>query len=311
MSLLRSFEQISQNLLHHDQLTIGGTLVAAASHLIAQEVERTRADRERIDDRPTVAIHNSDKGNVLFVVHTGLFHEALPVEERLGPALEHMGPTIVIEHTSNSEASRNKQLELIQKFGRSTVDICISKGGKDHIRDMSDSDYRQERGRSALVVNDSVPYLKRHIRLTERMNMLVGLAVPDSHTTATLLAWKMQQEKKRLGDRFVRGTGTDLLHKVKDGIHTLRSDALMEQAAHEAYSEEWVDQIIAISALNDRVVNTVRSNEWLEAATGRVIPFHIDPLRTPGDHAGVTDNPEYMVSQIEMSLAGDYELAAP
>jgi hypothetical protein len=309
MSLRESIEHL--NLLSHDHFMIGATLVGAASHLIAQEIEKTREDRARHDDRPVSDVHDSDDGDALFIVHAGLFQEASPLKDRLGPVFEHMGPTIVIEHTENNEASRAKQLEFIQEnFGRRIVDICISKGGKDHIRDMADPSFREERGRGALVVNESVPYLKKHIRFMERMKMIGGLAVPDSHTAAMLLAWQMQREKKRIGNQFVRGTGTELLHDVKEGIRTLRSDVLMEEAAREAYSIEHVDQLFAISAYKDRVVNTVQSNKWLEAATGRVIPLHIDPSREPGNHAGGTEKPEALLHQIEMRLAGDYELAA-
>lgn len=306
MSFHRTIEYLSS--FSHDKAMIGATLAGAAFHMIGQEIQATRADKEQVTDIPEIANYESDAGDALFLVDIGLFQDVEKVKERLGPELAHMGPSFYFDHTSNLDASKTAELEIVRKeAGRRIVEISISRGGRKRIQMKADPQFRAERGPTELADFESVPLLWDHISWRDKLMGRSALVLPDIHMLAVGFSRYMQNEAQAVGEAFVRGTEPADYYGLKDRIRGLRNDLPSDEVIREAYSEENVRHIIAVSAQDDRVVKTGKSHELLQRLTGRKIPFHTDILRARGDHAGITATPEFQIAQIKNVLAGDFE----
>lgn len=309
MSFQRTIEYLSS--FSHDKAMIGATLAGAAFHIIGQEIQATRADKEQVTDIPEIARHNSDAGDALFLVDIGLFQDVEKVKERLGPELAHMGPSFYFDHTSNLEASKSAELEIVRnEAGRRIVELSISRGGRKRIQMKADPAFRAERGPAELADFESVPLLWDHVDLRSKLMGWSALMLPDSHILAQGFArymQNMQDEAQEAGEAFVRGTKRKDFFKVKGGVRGLRDELPDIEVVREAYSEQNVRHMIAVTALNDRVVRTKKSHELLQQMTGRVIPFRTDQARNEGDHAGIVTKPKFQISQIQSVLAGDFE----
>jgi hypothetical protein len=219
-----------------------------------------------------------------------------------------MGPSVYIDHTSNLEASKAAELDAVRReAGRRIVEISISRGGRKRIQMKADPVFRAERGPAELADFESTPLLWDHISWQDKLMARSALVLPDVHMLAVGFSRYMRNEAQEVGESFVRGTEPTDYYGLKDRIRGLRNDLPSDEVIREAYSEENVRHIIAVSARDDRVVKTKKSHELLQQLTGRSIPFHTDLLRAPGDHAGITATPEFQVRQIERVLAGDFE----
>jgi hypothetical protein len=135
-----------------------------------------------------------------------------------------------------------------------------------------------------------------------------GLRVPESPIAAALYSGVQTYKGWRVGETFVRATRPKDFYDVRQDMQSLLAPPPSEADVREALSEQNVEQIMMVSALNDRMVNTERAHRDLERITGRQILFITDILRPEGDHAGITDYPELQIRQFEMFLAGDFEL---
>ncbi len=308
MALLYSPERSRTKFFNHD-FSLGILALDAVSNLYTREAAATRADKVRIDDRPKVEVHPSDAGRAVVIVDIGLLQDAEKVKNRVGPVFERIGPVYVMKHSHEVQANRDAELEILAaEEGRDVVTISNSKGGMDRVRMMSDPEFIKEHGFTSFSSYDSVPFLRRHIRLGGKVMGIGGLLLPDSHLLASRYSDHMVDEEKEVGEQFVRGTTTESYYEARRDIKSLLfSSSPADVAIRAAFSNDNIGRIITVSSANDRMVDTKKSNKWLQAVTGRHIPHIFDPLRPAQDHAGFTDTPELQLREVEKHLAGDYE----
>jgi hypothetical protein len=303
MPLSKTIEQL--HFPGPDRLMLGATLMAAAAHLVAQEVAATRADKEQIDEGMLIETHPSDEGDAVLLFDVGLFQDPAKVKQRLGPRVEHLGPSYFLKHAPDVNVNRNEELKILEREkGRKIVTISTSKGGLDRVRMMADPTFAQEHDYVTLSSFDSAPFITSHLKARGKLLAWGGLMLPDSHLSSVGFNWRSATLEKKRGESFVRSTGPQSFYEAKNDARVLMSTYTQEEAIREAFDEEHVGSIIAVAAAKDRLVNTGAAANWLQRATGRVVLHHIDTNRKKGDHAGITDEPDFQIRQIERYLAG-------
>jgi hypothetical protein len=310
MALLRSLEQLSLNLLHHDHhLALGTLAVGAVSSLYTHEKTATRAEKSLLDTGPKVVSRRSDRGDSVFIFRVGLMQDPQRFGDRLGPHLDALGPSYFMKSSVNDQANKEAQLKILeQEAGRRVVIFGNSKGGKDEVHEMADPDYMAEHARIDKLYLDSTPFDRSHIRWRGRAMLLGASFLPDTRMAAALFARKMQKEALRHGERFVKGLSSASFYETQSEIPLLLQDLPANESIAAGLSPENVQEITMLSSSYDSMVNMQRSHAWLVDATNRTdIQLKIDEVREDGSHAGVTDHPEYLVRELTQYVTGDYD----
>lgn len=323
MALAKTIEHLPGSILHHE-LSLGTLALGAFSYLYVREKNATAALKQQYENKPKIISRWSDVGDHSMVIRVGFRQDPEAIADTIDQFLAPFGSRHYMKSAASSEANKDAQLKLIDKErGRSKIDILLSKGGKDRLDEYADSEFMDEYGPIEMVNIDSSPFTKDHIRWRGRAALAGAKFLPSTHSVAQLYSLYMNAHAKKLPEhstlvadehvrRHLQGTATTNLFEAKKEVEPLLRPVSEGESLMSGMRKSNIGKLIYYTSPFDSVVDTYSAYRWLRQKSGRDdAQLAVDTSRNNRSHAGSTEWPERLVTEIKRHINAIDDTAEP